>query len=105
MYAMDRTRKCRAAAVVLTLLFAACTVWGFCAGGGEVIECGFMNEPLPTIVMVVSFFAAVFSLFLCFLSFFILHDGLILSCELISQNKYNTDFSKMQLFLHTFLCI
>ena len=67
MYAMDRTRKCRAAAVVLTLLFAACTVWGFCAGGGEVIECGFMNEPLPTIVMVVSFFAAVISLFLCFL--------------------------------------
>ena len=67
MYVMDRTRKCRTAAVALTLLFAACMVWGFCAGGGEVIECGFMNEPLPTIVMVVSFFAAVISLFLCFL--------------------------------------
>ena len=67
MYEMDRTKKCRATAVILTLLFTALTVWGFCAGGCEIIEYGFMNEPLPSIVMVASFFAAVFSLFQCFL--------------------------------------
>lgn len=67
MYALDRAKKCRVAAIVLTLLFAALTVWGYCAGGYEIIEYGFMNEPLSSFVMVASFFAAAISLFLCFL--------------------------------------
>ena len=64
MYRLDRTRKCRIAFCVLATVFLVLSVCGYMGGGYEILEYGFMNEPLPSIVMVSSFFCA----FICFAS-------------------------------------
>ena len=46
----------------LSAVFFGLSVWCFMAGGAEPIFDGYMNEPLPSIVMVAAFFAAILSL-------------------------------------------
>ena len=45
--------------------FFCLSLEGLVGGGYEIVEYGFMNEPLPSIVMVAAFFAGVISLLLC----------------------------------------
>lgn len=58
MYRLDRTRKCRISFGVLAIVFLVLSVCGYMGGGYEILEYGFMNEPLPSIVMVSSLFCA-----------------------------------------------
>lgn len=65
MYRLDRTRKCKIVLGVFTIVFLVLSVCGYMGGGYEILEYGFMNEPLPSIIMVSSLFCAV----ICFVSF------------------------------------
>lgn len=65
MYTLERTKKMKAIWGSMTAGFFCLSVWGFGAGGAEPIFDGYMNEPLPSIVMVVAFFASILSLTIC----------------------------------------
>jgi len=65
MYKMERTHKWKIVFCVLSIVFFALSVRGFMAGGYEIIQYGFMNEPLSSIVMVSSLLCAIICL-LCF---------------------------------------
>ena len=67
MYTMERTCKYRIVWGILSICFFAISIWGYCHGGNELLQYGFMNEPLQSIMMVASFFAAIIS-FLIFLT-------------------------------------
>ena len=66
MYKLERTRKFQVLWGVLALFFVVLAVWGFWKGGDELLQSGFFNEPLPCIVMIVSFFGFGISLGLFF---------------------------------------
>ena len=59
MYQLDRARKCKFTFGILAFVFLILCIVGYGNGGCELIEHGFMNEPLASIVMVVSLFCAV----------------------------------------------
>ena len=65
MYKLDKTRKYKIIFGVLTLVFFVLFVRGLMRGGAEIIFDGFMNEPLPSIVMVCSLFCAIVCLICC----------------------------------------
>ena len=67
MYKLDRTRKCRYAALFLAFVSAVMTLWGYAYGGDELLEYGFINQPMACIWMIASAFALVLYLFLFFL--------------------------------------
>ena len=69
MYKLDRTRKCKIVFGVLSLIFFVLCFRGIWNGGYEIITDGFMNEPLPSIVMVSSLFCAV----ICLVCFFVIN--------------------------------
>ena len=54
MFAMEKIKRCEIYAVLLSIGFLLLGGWGFVKGGVEIIADGFMNEPFPSIVMVVS---------------------------------------------------
>ena len=62
MYRLERTCKCKVLWGVLSVLFLLLSLWGYGYGGEELLHNGFLNEPLPCIVMVVSFFSFLISL-------------------------------------------
>ena len=66
MYKLDRTCEYKIIFGVLTFVFFVLFVRGFMSGGAEIIFDGFMNEPLPSIVMVSSLFCGIICL-ICFL--------------------------------------
>lgn len=59
MHTLERTQKFKVIMIVFTFLFLALSVWGYMNGGYEIFKYGFMNEPLPSIVMIASFLASV----------------------------------------------
>lgn len=65
MYTLERTKKMKAIWGSLTAVFFGLSVWCFGAGGAEPIFYGYMNEPLPSIVMVTAFFSSILSLVIC----------------------------------------
>ena len=67
MCTLERTCKCKVVWGILSFCFLVISIWGYYYGGDELLQYGFMNEPLQSITMVVSFFAAVIS-FLVFLT-------------------------------------
>lgn len=64
MYTLERTCKYKAVWGILSVCFLAISIWGLFYGGEEILRYGFMNEPFPSITMVVSFFAAIISFFI-----------------------------------------
>lgn len=87
MYKLDRTRKYKIVFGILTLVFFVFLVRGFMRGGAEIIIDGFMNEPLPSIVMVSSLFSAIICL-ICFLVVNALEKDIAEWLEIIDrQNK------------------
>ena len=62
MYQLDRARKGKIAFGVLALVFVVLFIFGYGTGGYEVMTYGYMNEPIATIIMVVSLFSAVICL-------------------------------------------
>lgn len=64
MYTLERTCKYKAVWGILSFCFLAISIWGLFYGGEEILRYGFMNEPLPSITMVASFFAAIISFFI-----------------------------------------
>lgn len=61
MYTLERTKKMKVIWGCLAAGFFGLSVLCFMAGGAEPIFDGYMNEPLPSIVMVAAFFASVLS--------------------------------------------
>ena len=61
MYTLERTKKMKAIWGCLAAAFFGLSVLSFFKGGGWLILEGSMDEPLPSIVMVVSFFASILS--------------------------------------------
>ena len=64
MYTLERTCKYKAVWGILSFCFLTVSIWGLYRGGEEILIDGFMNEPLPSITMVASFFAAIISFFI-----------------------------------------
>ena len=69
MYRLDRTRKYKVVFGILTLVFFVLFIRGFMHGGAEIIIDDFMNEPLPSIVMVSSLFCSI----ICLICFFVVN--------------------------------
>lgn len=65
MYTLERTKKMKVIWGCLSSGFFGLSVWCFLLGGAEPVFYGYMNEPLPSIVMVAAFFASVLSLVVC----------------------------------------
>lgn len=59
MYRLDRTKKCRFAALFLAFVSAVLTVVGYARGGGELLGYGFMNDALEAILMIAAAFGTV----------------------------------------------
>lgn len=66
MYTLERTKKMKTIWGCMAAGFFGLSVWNFMKGGGEPIFYGYMNRPLPTIVMVAAFFAALLCVGVCF---------------------------------------
>jgi len=64
MFSLERTHRLRIASIILCLLSFAVGVYGWAAGGAEMLSHGFINEPLPCILMVACIGFAVIFLFL-----------------------------------------
>jgi len=75
MYTLERTCKYKTVWGILSFCFLVISIWGLCRGGEEMLQYGFINEPLPSIAMVVSFFAAIIS-FLIFLTLHAIHKDI-----------------------------
>lgn len=56
MYSLEKTRKIKIIVFILSVVSFIVGIIGYMGGGYEIIEHGFMNEPLPSIIMVVAFF-------------------------------------------------
>ena len=69
MYKLDRTRKCKFAFGILALIFFVICILGYGFGGRDLLEHGWMNDPLAGIVMVAAFFCTV----ICTIAFFTVH--------------------------------
>lgn len=69
MYRMDRTRKCKVAFGISALIFFVMCILGYGFGGKDLLEYGWMNDPLAGIVMVAAFFCTV----ICTIAFFTVH--------------------------------
>lgn len=65
MYTLERTKKMKAIWGCMASGLFGLSVWCFLRGGAEPIFYGYMNEPLPSIVMVAAFLASVLSLVIC----------------------------------------
>ena len=65
MYKLERMKKWKIRWGIAAVVCFCLSLEGLVGGGYEIIEYGFMNEPLPSIVMVAAFFAGVISLLLC----------------------------------------
>ncbi len=65
MYTLERTKKMKTIWGCMAAGFFGLSVWNFLRGGAEPIFYGYMNRPLPTIVMVAAFFASLLSLVVC----------------------------------------
>lgn len=61
MYTLERTKKMKAVWGCLSVAFLGLSVLSFFNGGAWLILEGSMDEPLASIVMVVSFFASILS--------------------------------------------
>lgn len=59
MYRLDRTKKCRFAALFLAFVSAVLTVVGYARGGGELLRYGFMDDPLEAVLMIAAAFGTV----------------------------------------------
>ena len=55
MYSLDRTQKLFFVTLCLCVISFAGSYFGYCKGGDDIIWNGFMNFPLPAILMVVCF--------------------------------------------------
>ena len=65
MYRLERAHKCKITFGVLAVVFFLCCILGYMSGGDELIQYGFMNTPLASIIMVVSLFAAIICFTAC----------------------------------------
>jgi len=64
MFAMEKIKRCEIYAVLLSIGFLLLGGWGLIHGGAEILSYGFMNEPFPSILMVVGVgLAIVFAFF------------------------------------------
>lgn len=86
MYKLDRTRKCKIIFCVLAIVFFVLSIRGFVAGGYEIIQYGFMNEPLSSIVMVSSLFCTIICL-LCFFTVNALEKDITEWLKMIDKNN------------------
>lgn len=65
MYTLERMKKWKIRWGIAAVVFFCLSLEGLVRGGYEIVEYGFMNEPLPSIVMLAAFFAGVISVLMC----------------------------------------
>ncbi|MBO5019912.1 MAG: hypothetical protein J6D52_04525 [Clostridia bacterium] len=86
MYKLDRTRKHKIVFGIMAFVFFVLFVRGFMRGGAEIIIDGFMNEPLPSIVMVSSLFGSIICL-ICFFTLNALEKDIAEWLKIIDKNN------------------
>lgn len=69
MYKLERVRRVKIVSGILSFVFFVLFLLGYHGGGYEIIIDGFMNEPLPSIIMVSSLFSTV----VCLICFFVVN--------------------------------
>ena len=65
MYTLERMKKWKIIWGIAAAVFFCLSLEGLVGGGHEIVEYGFMNEPLPSIVMIAAFFAGIISVLMC----------------------------------------
>lgn len=65
MYTLDRVQKAKIVTICLCILSFVISIICYAKGGDELIQHGFMNEPLASILMIACFICGLILLLLC----------------------------------------